>query len=91
VLELNAFFFNSIFHWMAAYDSFHIYSFREFLILFLFLVRCFSCICSLFTWVHPLVLIKFDCFKKSFLYFFYGNKKKRLYMVLRFAMSTISS
>jgi len=30
VVELKAFSFNSLFHWMAAYDSFHIPSFHYF-------------------------------------------------------------
>jgi hypothetical protein len=44
--QLKAFFFNSLFHWMAAYDCFHISSFHDFFFYFflLFLFRCFSCI-----------------------------------------------
>jgi hypothetical protein len=44
VTGLKAFFFNSLFYRMGAYDCFHISSFHDFFIFFLFLVKCFSCI-----------------------------------------------
>ena len=41
-MKLKNVFFNSLLYWMAAYDYFHISSFHDFFIFFLFLVRCFS-------------------------------------------------
>jgi hypothetical protein len=54
----KAFFSNTLIHWMAAYDCFHISSFYKFFVLFLFLVRCFSCILPMCLGA-PLVFIEF--------------------------------
>jgi hypothetical protein len=49
VVELKVFFFNTLYHWKAAYNCFHISSFHDSFISYLFLFyfiffRCFSCI-----------------------------------------------
>jgi hypothetical protein len=43
VVELKAFFFNSLYHWMVAY-AYIFLPFMIFLIFFLLLVKCFPCI-----------------------------------------------
>jgi hypothetical protein len=50
VVELKAFFLNSLFHLMAAYDSFRISSFHAFFDIFSFSGYVFSCIRPLCTW-----------------------------------------
>ena len=44
MVELNVFFFSTLYHWTIAFDYFNVYSFVTFFIYFFLLWLCFSCI-----------------------------------------------
>jgi len=48
VVDLNVFFLKTLYHWTAAFECLYITRFNDFLDFFLFLVKCLSCILSVY-------------------------------------------